>query len=219
MPIKRIYFVSGLGADERVFQFLEIPEVEKIHIHWIPTIKGESLQNYCQKLIQQIPTVEDSAIVGVSFGGIVAQEIAKLLDFKLVIIISSVKSISEFPWHFRLMRWIRIDKAIPEDKNAISKTHGITEKMFGVQNEKEKKILRAVLDDIDPIFIKWAIGAMMGWNQKVPEVGLIHIHGDLDKVFPTKNIKNYIKVIGGGHLMLLNRAKEISEIIQSKIKQ
>lgn len=219
MPIKRIYFVSGLGADERVFQFLKIPDVEKIYIHWIPTIKGESLQNYCQKLIEQIPTVEDSAIIGVSFGGIVAQEIDKLLEFKLVMIISSVKSIKEFPWHFKLMRWIRIDKAIPEDKKAISKTHGITEKMFGVKNEKEKKILRAVLEDINPIFLKWAIGAMMDWKQNEPKTGIVHIHGDSDKVFPVTNIKNYINIKSGGHLMLLNRAKEISDIIQSKIKQ
>jgi len=217
MPIERLYFVSGLGADERVFQFLDLPGIEKVHIHWIPTTKDESLGIYCKKLTAQIFTTINSGIVGVSFGGIVVQEIAKMLDFEKVIIISSVKSIKEFTWHFRLLQWLRMDRWIPEDRKAIAKTHWLTEKMFGVKNEKERKILKQILDDLDPVFLKWAVDAMMEWNQIVAPSGIIHIHGDADKVFSIKKIKGCITITNGGHLMLLSKAKEISRIIQSEL--
>jgi hypothetical protein len=89
--------------------------------------------------------------------------------------------------------------------------------MFGVKNEKEKKILKQILDDLDPVFLKWAVGAMMEWNQIVAPSSIIHIHGEADKVFSIKKIKDCITINNGGHLMLLNKAKEISTIIRSKL--
>ncbi|MBY0427145.1 MAG: alpha/beta hydrolase [Cytophagales bacterium] len=217
MPVTKLYFVSGLGADERVFQFLELPGFEQVHIHWVPTTVGESLGEYCKKLSQQIDILDDIVLIGVSFGGLVVQELAKIVPAKKVIIISSLKSVNEFGWDFKLLRWIRLDRLIPTSRRALEKTHGVTESMFGVKTVNERKILREILHDIDPQFLKWAVGAMMEWKQKIPIQGLIHIHGTNDKVFPSKHLRDFIPVEGGGHLMLLNRAHEISKIIKEQL--
>jgi len=41
----------------------------------------------------------------------------------------------------------------------------------------------------------------------------VHIHGDQDRIFPIKNIKPDYVIKGGTHMMVWNRADEISAII------
>ncbi|MBC7494509.1 MAG: alpha/beta hydrolase, partial [Flavobacterium sp.] len=43
------------------------------------------------------------------------------------------------------------------------------------------------------------------WNRTTIDPNVIHIHGDADEVFPVKNIKNFINIKGGTHMMILNR--------------
>ena len=38
----KLYAISGLGADKRVFQYLDL-DYELIHIDWIPPLKGERI--------------------------------------------------------------------------------------------------------------------------------------------------------------------------------
>ncbi|HEY5039439.1 MAG TPA: hypothetical protein VIJ93_10240, partial [bacterium] len=73
-----LYFISGLGADKRVFQKLIIPESFIIHyVEWIPVFPEESLSQYCEKLISQINRAEPFILIGLSFGGVIAIEMSK----------------------------------------------------------------------------------------------------------------------------------------------
>jgi hypothetical protein len=54
----------------------------------------------------------------------------------------------------------------------------------------------------------------LNWkNDWYPE-NLVHLHGDSDHIFPVKNIKANFVIPGGGHLMVMNKAKEINEILK-----
>ena len=88
-----VYFISGLGADERVFQFLDLSKIEHQFIQWNEPQKKESLSSYCKKLTEQIDLKQEIILIGISFGGIIAQEISKIIECKKVIIISSVKTV------------------------------------------------------------------------------------------------------------------------------
>ena len=43
MRRKILYLLSGLGADKRVFDFLDLSDYDIFHIAWIPPLKSESL--------------------------------------------------------------------------------------------------------------------------------------------------------------------------------
>ena len=79
--LKPIYFISGLGADERIFQWLRYDGYRPIHIHWLPPERRESVEHYAHRLAQDIKD-KRPIIVGLSFGGIVAIEIAKQIDVR-----------------------------------------------------------------------------------------------------------------------------------------
>jgi D-arabinose 1-dehydrogenase-like Zn-dependent alcohol dehydrogenase len=85
----KIYGISGLGADKRVFKFLKL-DSELIPIDWIEPLKNESIINYSKKLSTKIDQNEKVCLIGVSFGGLVATEISKLINPALTILIDRI---------------------------------------------------------------------------------------------------------------------------------
>ena len=74
-----LYFISGLGAEKRIFQNLVLPEVFKIHyIEWVAVSENETMESYCRRLSTQINQQEPFSIVGLSFGGVIAIEMSKV---------------------------------------------------------------------------------------------------------------------------------------------
>ena len=88
---------------------------------------------------------------------------------------------------------------------------------FGVEQMEDKRILRAVLKDTDERFLKWAINAIVTWNNCNAIQNVVHIHGSADRILPIKYVKANIVVENGGHFMTLNKAKEVSEILREEL--
>ncbi|NJK98143.1 MAG: alpha/beta hydrolase [Bacteroidales bacterium] len=142
-----IYYISGLGADHRVFEFLNIPFPYK-HIIWVKPDKNDTLASYSLRLLPQINTSEDVILAGVSFGGMICQEIAKLIPCSKVIIISSIKSPQEMHWQLKLVRNTRIDRlfhsSLLKFMNFLTGPY-----YFGTQSAEEIKLLKAIIKDTD----------------------------------------------------------------------
>ena len=90
-----------MGADKRVFTKLELKGYRQIHLDWLVPNNQESLTNYVKRLAVEIKD-NNPIVIGLSFGGIVAIEIAKQITVKKVILISSAKQSHEIPWYFKL---------------------------------------------------------------------------------------------------------------------
>ena len=213
-----VYFISGLGADERVFQFLDLPKIEKKFIRWVRPEKNENIANYCQKLIAQIDVQKEVNLVGISFGGIIAQEIAKLIPCKKIIIISSVKLTAEFNWQLKFASHTKIYQIIPlwllQLGNKLTANY-----YFGVQTVAESILLYQIIVDTDPVFLKWAINQVMNWKNTCYPENLIHIHGTRDKIFPIKHIQTSVEIPNGGHFMIVNKADKLSALIFDYLKE
>jgi hypothetical protein len=52
----------------------------------------------------------------------------------------------------------------------------------------------------------------VNWKNTAMVTNATHIHGTNDRILPFKTAD--IKVANGGHLMILNKGKEISELIR-----
>ncbi|RZL32906.1 MAG: alpha/beta hydrolase [Pedobacter sp.] len=207
-----IYLISGLGADERVYQFLDLANIEHQFIKWNKPERGESLASYCLRLTNQINQQKDVVLIGVSFGGIIAQEISKIISVKKVIIISSVKLSSEYSWKFKLLSKSKLYRLAPIWLLNLG-NELLADYFFSVENKSEAELLHQIIKDTDPVFLKWAIDKIMSWKNNDYPANLIHIHGTDDRIFPAKHIKNIIKLPKSGHLMIVNRAKEIEQFI------
>lgn len=207
-----VYFISGLGADERVFQFLDLSKITHKFIQWIEPQRGEELTSYCKRLIVQIDTTKEVVLIGLSFGGIVAQEIAKIILCKKIIIISSIKSVHELSWQLKLVRKTQIHRIVPHWLLVLSNRF-TADFYFGTENQTESKLLHQIIKDTDPKFLSWAIHQIMNWKNEIYPKNLIHIHGTNDKIFPIEKISNAIQIRNSGHFMIVNRFQQIQNLI------
>ncbi len=213
MNNENIYFISGLGADERIFQKLQFNKNYKIHyIQWIEPLYNETLKNYCLRLSTQFKETENSIIIGLSFGGIVAQELSKIIPFKKIILISSIKSHTELPIYYRLVAKTKIHRILPYA--TFKHIFPIAKWFFSTKTIEESTILKTFLKQTSNVFLKWAINIMLTekcFNSN--HIPLFHIHGTKDRILPYKYLENATPIENGGHLMVYSKYKEVNDYI------
>ncbi|MDB2385374.1 alpha/beta hydrolase [Polaribacter sp.] len=217
MSKRPIYFMPGLAASPKIFEKLQLPE-NKFELHYLNWIKPlsieETMANYAMRMCDEIKH-EKPILIGVSFGGILVQEIAKYLDVEKVIIISSVKSHYEFPTNFKFAKKLRAYKLFPT--KVVSNFEKFAHYFIGKSLKKKAKMYQKYLSERDELYLKWSIQNTVQWEQETPKEDIVHIHGTKDHIFPHKNIKDFIKIKNGTHAMVLIKAKEISKIIETTL--
>ena len=208
----KVYFISGLAADKRVFKHIQLPAgFEPVYIDWIDPIKNESLQSYALRLAEKIKTTEKFSLVGLSMGGMIATEIAKKYKPVVTILLSSVPTYKQFPARFRLAYFIRLHKVVPV---TFLKSASLVLRLFSSEDIQDRIVLSQVVKDSDTGFIRWAIGAILQWkNEDIPD-SLWHIHGTKDRILPMRNAKPTHIIDNGGHLMVMSKARELNELLR-----
>lgn len=200
-----VYFVPGLAAGPMIFEYIKLPEdrFETHILEWLIPEKNESLKDYTKRMAEGIMH-EDPVLIGVSFGGLIVQEMGAFVKARRIIIISSAKSNKEFPRRMWLARKTKLYKVFPTrmmqnvdkirkivpGKNLITRRLDLYEKFLSVRDKK---------------YLDWAFEKVIEWDRSEPDPSVIHIHGTADGVFPVRYIKNYIPVKGGTHIMIINR--------------
>ena len=207
------YFISGLGADKRIFSKLKLDEkINIIHIDWINPVKNESLSAYAERLSKVIDKSQPFALVGVSFGGMIAVEIAKVLKPTTTVIISSTMLSMHLPAPYRFAGKFGLLKLIPakflKSSNKLTQSY-----YFGTRSGSEKALLSKIIKDTDPYFLKWAIGSILSWENKIKPERIFHIHGTNDKILYSKKTTPDFVIENGTHFMVYQNASEISGII------
>ena len=214
--MKKIYVLSGLGADKRVFNKIDFSNYDTTFIEWIMPTENETIKNYAFRLTEQIKT-EKPILIGLSFGGIIATEIAKQIETEKIILIASAKTKYEIPFYYRLAGKLKLNKLLPT--KILKKGNFISYWFFGATNQEDKKLLAEILKDTEPKFLTWAIDKIANWKSETEHKNLIHIHGTADRILPIRNTNFDIKVLNGGHFMTINKPKELTEIIRNELNK
>lgn len=210
----KLFVISGLGADERLFKNLDLSGYEVVPVIWIEPEKNDTLTTYASKLIQQFGIEPGSNLIGVSLGGMLTVEIAKQVELNHAIMISSIKSKAEAPWYFAFFRNMPVYKLLSGE--FIKKMAPVIRPFFGrLTGTKETPMFFSMLKNSNPVFLKWAMGAALHWNGE-PASGKIHqLIGTSDLIFHHNLIKDAIVIPKGDHMMVFTLAKQISPIIRN----
>lgn len=209
----KIYLLPGLGADERMYEFQRaiLPDAE--FISYAAEWKGESITSYAQKMLESVNVSQPCVLIGTSLGGIIAMEMAKIVRPEKLVLIASVKNRRELP------AWIRSLKHLPVYKMLGGEFYKRLNKFITIDlfEKKKSKIADLVADmarNANPLFIEWAVDAVIRWEDNGAYEGdILHIHGTKDLLFPIENIKNYIPVEGGTHLVNMVKYREVNRLI------
>lgn len=217
-----VYFMPGLAASSTIFERIDLPKdvFEMILLEWEIPLPEETLVHYAKRMASKI-THPNPVLIGVSFGGILVQEMALFLKPLRVIIISSVKTNLEFPRRMKVAKTTKAYKLIPT--SLILNVENLAKFSFGEKIKSRLKLYEKFLSVRDIHYLDWAIEQVILWDRTVVDPNVIHIHGDQDDVFPIKYITNCLIVPGGSHAMILFRFRwlnqHLPEIILKGIKK
>jgi len=202
-----------MGADTRIYNNIELPGADEvIPVDWLEPDLSDTLSSYAQKLIKQYNITYNSIVIGNSLGGMIAIEIAKIVPLKKVILISSIKVITEAPRYFSFFKMVPLYKLVP---GKVYTRMGITIRpIFGGMSPQQLWLFKDMLRKSSPKFLKWAMGAVLKWQNTTIPANVYHITGDKDKVFNYKLIKDATIVTGGTHIMIFDKAKEINKLLK-----
>jgi pimeloyl-ACP methyl ester carboxylesterase len=210
----KVYFISGLGADKRAFNFMDLSFCDPQFIEWLPPGKDETLESYAARLFTRIND-ETATIVGLSLGGMLATEMAKQHPRTKVIIISSCKTYNELPWYLRCWRHLPVYKYA--SGNTMKVSGNVVIKILGAIGKEQQQLQRQIIASSNPQFTRWAMDAVVKWKNTVVPVNLTHIHGSADKLLPLRYVIADYVINGGEHVMIMDKAAEVSALLKRLI--
>lgn len=219
---KVLYCIPGLGTDYRIYSEI-IPKLnwsgEIQYLDFIaPMSNKESVAEYTLRLRQALPESWDETpiIMGMSLGGMIAQELAKLIPYDKLILISTVKTDEEQPFKLKIWRKLPLHQLLPGN---LTKKYGkfLAKKLNLVEEKYLDLIFEMFRAHSDEHFI-WGRNAALQW-QGVAEIlpKTVHLHGTKDHIFPSKNIKQATFIEKGTHNLILERAEEVAKWVNAQI--
>ena len=210
-----LYVFSGLGTDERIFCNIHFPESVNVNfIAWKKPLRKEALEHYVDRLLEEADQTKPLIFLGLSFGGIIAQEAAKKITPLQTIIISSISSPKEIPWYFRLAGKLKLNWLVPF--RLLKLANRSVNWLFSAKRKEDKKLMAEIIRDADVDLLRWSVENFLAWKNENP-VEVFHIHGDKDRLLPLKNKKVNAIVKDGTHLMIFNKAEEVGKILREQL--
>lgn len=205
-----VYFMPGMAASSKIFEYIKLPEnqFEIYLLDWMIPIDNESISDYALRMSKNIKH-NNIVLLGVSFGGVLVQEISKHISVRKLIIVSSVKTMHELPKRMLIAKVTKAYKLVPTQ--LASNIELLAKYAFGSNVTKRLELYKKYLSVNDRKYLNWAIKNMVCWSLETHNPDIIHIHGDNDAVFPIKNITNCITVKNGTHIMIINKYKWFNE--------
>jgi pimeloyl-ACP methyl ester carboxylesterase len=210
-----LILLPGMGADARMFAALRADLPQIVTPPWIEPARRESLILYARRLATTIDPGQPCYVGGASFGGVVALEMAAALHARACFLIGSVRSSQARPWQLALLRPMTpFIGVLPRMSPAVVRWIGqwIRPATRGVLMQ---------LGDTDARFLRWAAHAILTWtpSPEVAHVRVCHIHGECDRVFPSRLAQADELVTGAGHLVSITHPTAVSEFLRGRIAE
>ena len=179
-----------------------------------PPKKDEKITNYSKRLSRLI-VHENPILIGVSFGGLIVQELSKIINTRKVFIISSIKTNKESSVSMKFAKKTKSYKLLPV--NWLDDFENLIAFVFGPRIKRRVDLYRKYLSVRDKNYLEWSISTIVNWEQEKPIENVVHIHGTRDLIFPVINLKNYIPVEKGDHAIILKRADWLNKFFEKKL--
>lgn len=216
MSKQKIYLLPGMGADQRLYDHLDLKMAEVEIIDWKPAPKNSSLREYARLMLEHVEDPEDSIFGGTSMGGIVAREMAEIANPKSLILISSPATTEEFSALTRLGRKLKIWNLVNE--NYVEKLGLVFERLMQIKTSDGNDVFNEMLRKADAPFLKWSVKRILEWERKEPYENYFQVVGEKDLLFSPGKMKSPIVIEKAGHMAVYENAREVGEAIDRYLR-
>lgn len=214
----RCLLIPGMGANARMLapQIDALPDVRALE--WIePASSREPVTEYAARLAATIDCTLPFLLGGVSFGGLVALEVARHVLPAAVLLIASWRARAVLPLHLQILA--HAGPWIPYWSFQAAVRSGLAAHAFGLHTRAQRALFAAMFLDASPTFLHWAARVMASWpGAQTLELPVRQLHGADDHVIPAKRVRADIVVPGAGHLVNLTHPEAVNRFLRREIE-
>ena len=211
---ERVILIPGMGADHRLFgpQWAAGLEFEAPRFP-IPD-RRDTMADYAARLRDALELSGPCVLGGVSFGGMVACELARLCQARCVLLIASCRSGAAVPSYYRFVELASrivpdflIRRRCKASARLIAKLESLTQEQF--------ELVGAMSRDAPVPFLRRVGRMILNWQGPASlPCPVYHIHGDKDLIIPIRRVSPDEVVHGGGHVINLTHAEQVNRFIE-----
>lgn len=208
----KVYAIPGLGTNHLIFEQLKLNHHELVVLQWAPLKKEYSLAEYARCFASQIDVREPFIILGLSFGGMIAVELSKLVRPQKLILVSSAKCRAGLSWPIRFFKYFPVYLILPDTCLRWVAFHSRWILGFFIEYMPS---LMTMINEMPVNYFKYSIHYIVNWNNSDIPPNCVLIHGTRDKLIWFKKRFVDYKIDGGTHAMIITKAAEVNKAIQS----
>ncbi|MFZ6052065.1 alpha/beta fold hydrolase [Halocola ammonii] len=216
MAKPKIYLLPGMGADSRLYENLKLETADLKLINWkVPPAEAD-LKDYAKLMLEEVEDPENAILGGTSMGGIVAREMAEIVQPKTLVLISSPATVQEFSAMTALGKPLKIWKLI--NQKSVERLGLVFERMMQIRTDDTKRIFNVMLKEANASSLRWSVKHILQWEREEPFESYLQIAGEKDLLFPPTKMKSPIVIDKAGHLAVHENADVVSAAIDRYIR-
>lgn len=217
----QLILLPGLGTDHRLLepQRREFPQLAVPA--WIPPQGNESLPDYAGRMAANVRPADDAPLIlgGVSFGGMLAYEMARHLKPHAVVLIASCRTRRGLRPVYRAGR--RLLPLIPVRAWDVAKLlAGPFVRLQAGVPAGRRKLAVAMFRESDSRFMHWVLRAILHWHPHPLEgTPVCQIHGGRDLLIPARRVEADQVIPDGGHLINVTHAGHVNAFLRRAMQR
>ena len=209
-----LILLPGLSASREVFepQLQQFPNA--IVPDWPEPNPGETFAAYAERFSEQLRPHRPCILGGMSFGGMLAQEMARFLKPEGLLLMATIRGPDELPLYGRIGK--RFRGLIPYLPMRVLQTLTGVFECPGVRSLFPfRRILARQFREANRELFRWSLDQICRWSEPpVVDCPVWHIHGDNDLVLPASRTTPDCLVAGAGHVLSLSHPQDINRFIR-----
>jgi len=211
--------IPGMGADERLFgpqkaYGLEF-EVPKLPI----PDPEEQLADYALRVRDELNLTGPCVVGGVSFGGMLACELACVSKARCVLLVASCKSQAPIPRYYRFAELF--SRVVPDfliRRRCIAGVRMLS--WLESLDEEQSRLIGEMSKTIPITYLRRAGRMVLNWTKPTPiPCPVYHIHGAKDRIIPIHGPAPDEIVPDGGHLINLTHADLVNQFLKRHLEK
>ncbi len=214
MPRERFVLLPGMGADERLFEPQRVYGFDFEAVKLPMPRKGATLAEYAAQVRDEIDLASPCVVGGVSFGGMVACELARVCTARCVLLIASCRNRSALPSHYQFVEVL--SRIIPD--SVIQRRAVVSGRLLSALeciDEHQQQLVMQMSREVAVPQLRRIARMILNWNPPANmPCPVHHIHGETDRIIPLRRVQPDEIVRGGGHLINMTHAEQVNRFIE-----
>ncbi len=209
----RLFLITGFALDRNAFSKLDLPKQRVQYLDLIEVEPGDTLATYANRLIAATDYGPRDWIGGVSLGGMLALEIARLRGTRGAVLIASAT-------HPRFVRGIfrALATVAPEAPEAFLRLifGAVPRTLYklNMMNKTDRDALARVMSRFPISLLRRLPPIIMGWPGCVTKAPLYRLHSTGDWMIRFDGLGQTMKIIQGrNHLLTVSHPQICSDFL------